>query len=100
MDRSAVVSNMLWRYAERFGAQLIAFIVTIILGRILVPEDYGLIALVTVIIAVLNVFVDSGLNTALIQKKDADTPISRASSASTSQSAWCSTSPSSSPPRS
>ena len=72
MDRSTVVSNMLWRYAERFGAQLIAFIVTVILGRILVPEDYGLIALVTVIIAVLNVFVDSGLNTALIQKKDAD----------------------------
>ena len=42
------------------------------LARLLVPEDYGTIALVTVFTVILQVFVDSGLGTALIQKKDAD----------------------------
>ena len=65
-------SNLLWRFAERIGAQFVAFIVSIILARILSPEHYGLIALVTVVTSILNVFVDSGLGNALIQKKDAD----------------------------
>ena len=67
-----VVSNFIWRFAERCGAQLVTFIVSIILARILAPEDYGTIALVTVFTTILQVFVDSGLGTALIQKKDAD----------------------------
>ena len=48
------------------------FIVSVVLARILAPEDYGTIALVTVFTSILQVFVDSGLGTALIQKKDAD----------------------------
>ena len=67
-----VFSNLLWRFAERVGAQGVKLIVEIVLARILLPEEYGLIALVTVFITVLNVFVDSGLGNALIQKKDAD----------------------------
>lgn len=66
------VTNLLWRFMERIGAQLVAFIVSIVLARILSPEHYGLIALVTVVTSILNVFVDSGLGNALIQKKDAD----------------------------
>ena len=67
-----VVSNFIWRFAERCGAQLVTFIISIILARILAPEDYGTIALVTVFTTILQVFVDSGLGTALIQKKNAD----------------------------
>lgn len=67
-----VISNLIWRFAERCGAQLVSFIVSIVLARILAPEDYGTIALVTVFTAILQVFVDSGLGTALIQKKDVD----------------------------
>lgn len=67
-----VISNFMWRFAERSGAQIVTFIVSIVLARILMPEDYGTIALVTVFTAILQVFVDSGLGTALIQKKDAD----------------------------
>lgn len=67
-----VVSNFIWRFAERCGAQIVTFIVSIILARILAPEDYGTIALVTVFTTILQVFVDSGLGTALIQKKNAD----------------------------
>lgn len=72
VTRQKVFSNMIWRFLERTGAQLVQFIVAIVLARILSPEDYGTIALVTVFITILNVFVDSGLGTALVQKKDAD----------------------------
>lgn len=67
-----VFSNFIWRFAERCGAQLVTFIVSIVLARILTPSDYGTIALVTVFTTILQVFIDSGLSTALIQKKDAD----------------------------
>lgn len=67
-----VLSNFLWRFAERCGAQGVSFIVSVVLARLLAPEVYGTIALVTVFTAILNVFVDSGLGSALVQKKDAD----------------------------
>ncbi len=57
---------------ERGGTQGIQFIVQIVLARLLLPEDFGLIAIVTIFILLANVFVQSGFNTALIQKKDAD----------------------------
>ena len=72
MKSRIVLSNFLWRFAERCGAQLVSAVVTIILARLLMPEDYGVVALMTVVIDILNVFVASGLGTALIQKKDAD----------------------------
>jgi len=57
---------------ERGGTQGIQFILAIVLARLLLPEDYGIIALVVIFITIANVFVQSGFNTALIQKKDAD----------------------------
>lgn len=72
MTRTTTITNFIWRFAERCGAQLVTFIVSIVLARLLAPEDYGVIALVTVFTTILQVFIDSGLGTALIQKKDAD----------------------------
>ena len=72
VTKHQVFSNLFWRFLERTGAQLVSFIVSIILARLLLPEDYGTIALVMVFISILQVFVDSGLGNALIQKKDAD----------------------------
>lgn len=71
-ENSGVMSNFLWRLAERFGAQGVTFVVSIVLARLLAPEAYGTIALVTVFTQILNVFIDSGFGNALIQKKDAD----------------------------
>lgn len=67
-----VFTNLFWRFAERCGAQIVQFIVSIVLARILAPEAYGTIALVVVFANIFQVFVDSGLGNALIQKKDAD----------------------------
>ena len=71
-SKGTVISNLIWRFAERCGAQGVAFVVSLVLARLLAPEDYGTIALVTVFTTILQVFVDSGLGNALIQKKDAD----------------------------
>lgn len=67
-----VTTNFFWRFFERCGAQFVAFFISIILARLLDPAVYGEIALITVFICILQVFVDSGLGSALIQKKNAD----------------------------
>lgn len=69
--KQKVMFGMVWKFGERIIAQVISFIVSIVLARILTPEDYGLVALVNIFIVVADVFVSSGLNTSLIQKKDA-----------------------------
>lgn len=72
ISKLKVASSLFWKLMERGGAQGIQFIVQILLARLLVPEDYGIIALIAIFITVANVFVQSGFNTALVQKKDAD----------------------------
>lgn len=71
-NKQKVFSNLIWRFMERGGSQAVSFVVSIVLARLLEPELYGSIALVTVITSILQVFVDSGMATALIQKKDTD----------------------------
>lgn len=67
-----VATSLIWQLLERFGAEIVTFVVSIILARLLDPVVYGTVALVTVITTILNVFVDSGFCSALIQKKNAD----------------------------
>lgn len=69
---SKATSGLLWTFLERFGAQCVTLIVSIILARLLDPVVFGTVAIVTVFMEILNVFIDSGLGNALIQKKDAD----------------------------
>lgn len=71
-SKKKVLTSFFWRFGERIGAQLVSFIVSIVLARILAPTAYGTVAMVTVFTNILNVFVDSGMGVALVQKKDAD----------------------------
>lgn len=70
--RKKVLSGFMWRFLERIGAQGVSFIVSLVLARLLTPEDYGQVALITVFVTILNTFATSGIGTALIQKKNAD----------------------------
>lgn len=72
MKRNGLINNLAWKFSERILAQLITFIVSIILARKLEPSHYGTVALVTIFITIANVFVSDGFGSALIQKKDAD----------------------------
>ena len=73
MDKkSKVISNLIWRFFERFGAQAVSIVVSIILARKLGPGPAGDIAVIMAVITILKVFADSGMGNALIQKKDTD----------------------------
>ncbi len=71
-EQFTVANNMIWRLLERFGAQGVTFLVSLVLARLLDPDVYGAVALATIVVSILQVFVDSGLGSALIQKKNAD----------------------------
>lgn len=68
--RSQTIYGAKWAAIEKFSLQLIQFILGIILARILTPNDYGIIGMLTVFIAISNVFIDSGFSSALIRKLD------------------------------
>ena len=70
--KTTVLTSLIWKFLERAGVSGVQAVVQIVLARLLLPEDYGIIALIAVFIAVAQIFVTSGLNTALIQKKDVD----------------------------
>lgn len=72
VNNQIVFNNLIWRFAERVGAKGVTLFVSIILARLLSPEAYGQVALVSIFLTILGVFVDSGLGSALIQKKNAD----------------------------
>ncbi len=66
------LSSLMWKYFEKSGAQILGFIVSIVLARLLAPDDYGSIALINVFISFVQIFINGGFSTALIRKKDAD----------------------------
>lgn len=70
--KSKTIGGFFWRFAERCGAQGVSLIVSIVLARLLAPEQFGVVSLILVFTEILQVFVDSGLGNALIQKKNAD----------------------------
>ena len=70
--KKKTLAGLFWAFAERIGAQLVGFVVSIVLARLLMPEDYGVLAILLVFINLCNVFVDSGFGRSLVQKKDAD----------------------------
>lgn len=70
--KSKVISSLFWKLMERGGTQGVQFVVQILLARLLEPKEFGTIAIVLVFINLAQVFVQSGLNTALIQKREAD----------------------------
>lgn len=67
-----VSKALAWKLIERFGVQGIQFVLQIILARILDPEHYGILSLMVIFTTLATVFVQSGFNTALIQKKTVD----------------------------
>lgn len=69
-SRGQVLRNMIWKFLESIGVQIIQLIITIILARLLSPEDYGLMAIVLVVITFLGIFVNSGISSYLIYMKD------------------------------
>lgn len=75
MDKNSgnkITTNLGWKLLELGGTQGIQAVVSIILARILSPDEVGTIGLITIFITIANTFVQSGFATALIQKKDVE----------------------------
>ncbi|MBR6676908.1 MAG: lipopolysaccharide biosynthesis protein [Clostridia bacterium] len=70
--QKSTLSGMLWKFAERVGAQVVSMVVAIVLARMLTPDDYSVVSIVTIFFTFANVFISSGFSTGLIQKKDSD----------------------------
>lgn len=70
--KQAALSGMFWTYLQQFGSQLISFVVQLVLARLLLPSDFGVIALFSVFLAIGNVLINSGLTNSLIRTKEID----------------------------
>ena len=70
--KDKTVNGTFWSAADAFLGQGVTFIVGLVLARILTPEEYGLIGIVTIFTTILLGFVDCGFGNALIRKQDAD----------------------------
>ena len=70
--KQRAIGGAIWKLSEKLGMQLMQIVIQIVLARILLPEDYGIIGLLSIFINISDVFILQGFTTALIQKKDAD----------------------------
>lgn len=68
--KDKTVKGVFWSAVDRFSAQGIQFVFSILIARLLLPEDYGVIAMLNIFLAVSQTFIDSGFGTALIRKND------------------------------
>lgn len=69
-QKKEVAKAVIWKFVERVGVNGITFAISLVLARILMPEDYGVLALLTIFIHVATALIDGGFISSLIQKKD------------------------------
>lgn len=68
--RKKFISGMVWTFIQNIAVRILGVVFTVFLARLLMPEDYGLIGMLSIFIAVSDVFIQSGFGQALIQKRD------------------------------
>ena len=68
--KTKTVHGVIWSALERFSLQGVQFLINIVMARLLLPSDYGLIAMLAIFLQISQAFVDSGFTNALIQRKD------------------------------
>ena len=68
--RQRTFNGMVWSAIDRFASTGISFVFNIIIARLLMPEDYGIVAMIGIFLAICQCFIDSGFSSALIRKND------------------------------
>lgn len=68
---NGIFNSIIWKFMETSATSIVHILITIILARLLLPEDYAIVGVISVFINLANVFVHSGLGSGLIQKSDA-----------------------------
>lgn len=70
--KDKTIKGVGWSAVDQVSNQGITFFVSLVLARLLSPDEYGLIGIITIFISVFNIFIISGFNAALIRKKNAN----------------------------
>lgn len=65
-------SGMIWTFAQQFGTQIISFAISIVLARLLTPNDFGTIALFGVVMGIASAFITGGMGSSLIRDNESD----------------------------
>jgi O-antigen/teichoic acid export membrane protein len=68
--KATAIKGIIWSAADKFAVQLAQFAVSIVLARILMPEDFGLIGILAIFISLSQAFIESGLGVGLIQRQN------------------------------
>jgi len=68
--KQETAKGFFWSAIERFSVQGLQFLMGLVLARLLLPSDYGLVGMLTIFLAISQPFIDSGFSSALIQKKN------------------------------
>lgn len=68
--RKQTTQGIVWSAVERFSLQGAQFLISIVMARLLTPDDYGLIGMLTIFMSISQVFIDGGMSVALVQLKD------------------------------
>lgn len=69
-NKKNVLSGLFWMFSERMGAQIVTFIVSLVLARILMPDDYGIVSLALIFINFCDVIATTGLSSSLVQDEN------------------------------
>lgn len=70
--KQKTISGLFWQFSQKFIGQIFSFVVTLILARLLLPEDYGVVAIAGMFNILAGIFINCSLDIALVQKKDVD----------------------------
>ena len=70
--KQRAIGGIIWSTLSNYGRTTITFLISLVLARILMPKDFGLIGMLFIFIAVSRSLVDSGFGSALVQKRDTD----------------------------
>ncbi|MCX2432357.1 lipopolysaccharide biosynthesis protein [Pedobacter sp. GR22-10] len=71
-SKKNTITNLLWTVGQQMGNQIVTFITSVILARLLQPSDFGLMGMMALLIGIGNVLVDAGLTNSLIRSKQLD----------------------------
>ena len=72
MNKALVIKSLIYKTIERFLVKGLGFIISILMARLLTPEAFGQIAIVTVFVNLSQSIIEGGLGTALVQSREAD----------------------------
>lgn len=70
--KGKTISGFFWQLSQKVLCQVVSFGISVVLARILLPSDYGVVAICSMFLILAGIFISGGLGTALVQKKDAD----------------------------